>query len=306
MLGANIDFIPTPPPQSPIIIGVDGLWGVHEWMTYPQLHRPDFLYLAWIPLSSPSTPSDVLTHSVEKPMWRADPSHSNLHIIHLDLLDELTVRWKDLKAAIQGPLHHIFCYPMPPIQCPMKAYTRAFEAFSRLEQGFGAWRDFVEVFRNLQRSLLELRGFLDWWKDICAGDDFQPSVRAPTRGAIFEDVQAYANYACWSIASFLLVKRSAFVLDPTREVVLSPCKLDKTQPMSYRPILHSLHHWYYPPLVHDVVTELETAARGYAVRLDTFEPMKEFKCKLEKLENKKSDKGEPIPHLQSFKLMTRA
>jgi hypothetical protein len=305
MLGANVDFIPTPPPRSPIIIGVDGLWGFHKWTTYPQLHCPDFPYLAWIPLSSPSTPSDVLTRSIEKSMWRAHPSHSNLHIIHPDLLDELTVRWKDLKAAI-GPFHHIFCNPMPPIQRPMKVYTRAFEAFSRLEQDFGAWRDFVEVFQNFQQSLLELHGFLNWWKDICAGDDFRPSVREPTRGAIFEDAHAYANYACWSIVSFLLVKNSAFVLDPTREVVLSPCKSDKTQPMSYGPILHSLHHWYYPPLVHDVVTELETAAWGYAVRLDTFEPMKDFKHKLEKLENKKSDKGEPIPHLQSFKLMTRA
>jgi hypothetical protein len=42
--------------------------------------------------------------------------------------------------------------------------------------------------------------------------------------------------------------------------------------MSYEPILHSLHHWYYPLLVHDVVTELETTARGYADRLDPFKP----------------------------------
>jgi hypothetical protein len=50
--------------------------------------------------------------------------------------------------------------------------------------------------------------------------------------------------------------------------------------------------------VRDIVTELETIARGYAERLDTFGPTKEFKRKLEKVENKKRDEGEPIWHLQ--------
>jgi hypothetical protein len=226
-------------------------------------------------------------------MWRAHPGHSNIHVINPDLLDELAVKWKDLKAAVQGPFHSIFSNPMPPIQRPMKAYARAFEAMSRLEKDFGAWRDFVEVFRNLQRSLLELCGFLAWWEDIRAGDDFRSPLRGPTRGAIFEDVQAYANYARWSVASFLLVKKSAFVLDPAKEVALFP-RSCKAQPMSLQPPLHSLHQWYYPPIVRDVVTELETAARGYAERLDTFKPTKELKRKLEKLENKKSDEGEPI------------
>ena len=64
-----------------------------------------------------------------------------------------------------------------------------------------------------------------------------------------------------------------------------------------QPVLHSLHHWYYPPLVHDVTTELETTARGYMKRLDTFNPTKGFRHKLRKRENKMSDAGEPILHL---------
>jgi hypothetical protein len=46
MLGANVDTIPTPPPQSMVIIGVDGLWGAHEWTVYPQPHHPEFPYLS--------------------------------------------------------------------------------------------------------------------------------------------------------------------------------------------------------------------------------------------------------------------
>jgi len=230
-------------------------------------------------------------------MWKALPGNSNIHVVNPDVLDGLTVKWKTLKAALQDPFNDISSYPNPLIQRPMKAYTRGFEALSRLGQVFAAWRDFVEVLRNLQRSLLELQAFLDWWKDIRAGDDFRSPVRAPTRGAIFEDAQIYANYARWSVRAFLLVHASTFVLDPAKEVAMSPRKLCKTQPMSLQPILHTLHHWYYLPLVCDVVTELETAARGYAERLDPFNPTKEVKRKLEKRENRMSDEGEPILHL---------
>jgi len=147
-------------------------------------------------------------------MWKALPGNSNIHVVNPDVLDGLTVKWKTLKAALQDPFNDISSYPNPLIQRPMKAYTRGFEALSRLGQVFAAWRDFVEVLRNLQRSLLELQAFLDWWKDIRAGDDFRSPVRAPTRGAIFEDAQIYANYARWSVRAFLLVHASTFVLDP--------------------------------------------------------------------------------------------
>ncbi|KAH8976391.1 hypothetical protein EDB92DRAFT_1961740 [Lactarius akahatsu] len=74
ILAANVDAIPTPPPQSGVVIGVDGLWGAHEWTIYPQPHRPEFPYLAWIPLhlSGPSVLSSVLTHSIDKSMCRMD------------------------------------------------------------------------------------------------------------------------------------------------------------------------------------------------------------------------------------------
>ncbi|KAH9024436.1 hypothetical protein EDB83DRAFT_2527143 [Lactarius deliciosus] len=279
ILAANVDAILTPPPQSGVVIGVDGLWGAHEWTIYPQPHHPKFPYLAWIPLhlSGPSVLSGVLTHSVDKSMWRVHPGNSNIHVVNPDVMDKLTVKWTTLKAALQDPFSDMSSHPRLPIQRPMKAYTRGFEALSRLKQDFRAWRDFIEVFRNLQRSLLELHTFLDWWKDIFTGDYFRSPVRAPTRGAIFEDAHHYANYIKWSIRAFLLVHKSTFVLDPSREVALSPRELCSTRPMSLQPLLHSLHHWYYPPLVCDVVTELETAAQGYAERLDSFNPTKEVK-----------------------------
>ncbi|KAI9437865.1 hypothetical protein BJY52DRAFT_1196234 [Lactarius psammicola] len=261
ILGANVDSILAPPPRSAVIIGADGFWGAHEWTVYPQPHRPEFPYLAWIPLHSS--------------MWKALPTNSNIHVIDPDVLDGLTVKWKSLKATLQDPFNDISSHPNPLIQRPMKAYTRGLEALSRLGQVFAAWRDFVEVFRNLQQSLLELQAFLDWWKDICASNDFRSPVRAPTRGAIFEDAQIYANYARWS---------------PRR----LRCRLANYARYSPCPSSPSYTHFLtgiIPLLVCDVVTELETAARGYAERLDPFNPTKEVKRKLEKRENRMSDEA---------------
>jgi hypothetical protein len=52
--------------------------------------------------------------------------------------------------------------------------------------------------------------------------------------------------------------------------------------MSVQPLIHSLYLWYYPPHVKDVFSLFETAARGYAERLDTFNATKSLKHKLDK------------------------
>ncbi|KAH9170853.1 hypothetical protein EDB89DRAFT_2230399 [Lactarius sanguifluus] len=282
------------PPRSEVIIGADGLWGVHEWTVYPQFHHPEFPYLAWIPLHSSNTsfPSDIITRSIDKSMWQAHLNKSNIHSIHRDVLDELMVKWKSTKAALEDPFSTI-SFDLSSVWCPRQAYNRAFEALSRLAnpEGFEAWCDFVEVFHNLQQSLLELHAFLDWWEDNRTGNKFRSPIRAPTRGSIFEDMWLYANYMCQSIGALLLIHKSIFSLDPTKEVALSPCKLCKTQPMSLHAPIKALHLWYYPPLMHNIVTELETAAWGYAERLDTFNLMMGFKRKMEKSKNKVNDEA---------------
>ena len=282
---------------SPPIISVDGFWGPHEWTVYPQPYRRAFPYLAWIALSSPSpsVSSDVVSRPVEKTMWQAHPSKSDTHVINPDLLDELEVKWRSTKAALEASLRAFSAVPsLSSVEQPMKAYARGFEALERLKVEFRAWRDFVEVFRNLQRSLLELCAFLAWWSEVCASDAHRPPIRGPTRGAIFQDEQMYANHARWSVAAYLLIPESTFALDPRKKVPLSPRNLCKTQPMSYFRLVHSLPQWCYPPLVRDVMIDLETTARGYAERLDDFRPTKMLKRKLDKVENRANDEGEYI------------
>ncbi|KAH8992144.1 hypothetical protein EDB86DRAFT_2830574 [Lactarius hatsudake] len=279
ILGANTDAVPTPPPQSQVIIGTDGFWGAHEWTVYPQPHRHEFLYLAWIPLRQSNTvTSNVLTYSVDKSMWRVHPDNSNIRVVNPTLLDKLTKEWISIKAAVQDPFKTISSDPFfSPVRHPMGAYIRAVAALNRLEDGFGAWRDFVEVFRNLQRYLLELHAFLDWWKDIRAGDDFWSPIRAPTRGTIFEDAQLYETYVRRSLRAFLLVHKSMKL----------NCRLANRARHSPCPSSPSLT--LFP--IGTTPTQLETAARGYAERLDTFNPTKEFKRKLDKTKNRTNNEA---------------
>lgn len=299
MLGANVEDIPTPPPQSPPVVGVDGFWGSHEWTIYPQLYHRTFPYLAWIALSSPShSTSSVASRPIEKTMWRAHPDRSDVHLINPVLLDELKAKWEVTKAAIKVSFSTMSSVAsLSSIEQPKKAYLRAVEALQRLEMEFRAWRDFVEVFRNLQRSLLELDALLDWWNDVHVGDAFEPSIRMPTCGVIFQDESLYTTHAHWSLAAYLLIPKSKFALDHSKKVALSPCKLCKAQPMSELPLVHSLPHWYYPPVMQDVVADLETTARGYAERLDNFQPTGMLKRKLDKSESKAKDESKYILHL---------
>ena len=266
IIGANVKAILTPPPQSPVIVSLDGSWGAHEWTVYPQPHHREFPYLAWIPLrqSNTSVPSSI--HApIDKSMWQAHPDWPNIHVISPTLFSKITKEWESIKAVLQDPSETLSSDPsFSSIWYPKDAYIRVLTTLNRLEKDFGAWRDFVEVFRNFQRSFLELLAFSDWWGDIRAGNMFQSRIRTPTRGAIFEDARLYESYARWSVGAFLLVQKSVFVLDPSNEVALSPRTLCKSHPMSLLPTLHTLDHWYYPLLVQDFVTELETTACGYA------------------------------------------
>jgi hypothetical protein len=260
ILGANIKAIPTPPPQSPVIIGIDGSWGAHKWTVYLQPHHCEFPYLTWIPLHQSNTSISSSIHtSVDKSMWQAHPNQPNIHVINPTLLDGLTKGWESVKAVLQGPSK-----TFSSIWYLKEAYARVLAALNQLEKDFSAWQDFVKVFQNFQQLLLEILAFLDWWRDFCTNNKSPSPICAPTWGAIFEDTWLYENYACWSVGAFLLVHKSIFLLNPSKEVALSPHTLCKVQPMSLCPPLHSLDHWYYLPLIQDFMVELETAACGYA------------------------------------------
>jgi hypothetical protein len=294
ILASNVDTIPSPPPRHQAAVMVDGLWGEHEWTLYPQPYCREFPYLAWLRLPSKNAASDALTRPIHKRMWQAHPEKSNVHLVDPGVFSEFQDKLADVKAAVLNPFHVLHANTNSrflQVQPPKTAYARAFEALDHLEKEFGAWRDFVEVARGLQRSLLELLAFADWWHDIQQGEDFQPPFRAPTRGAIFDDENLYANHARWSIASYIIIRNDLFALDPNKRVEPSPRNLSRMDMMSVQPLIHSLYLWYYPPHVKDVFSLFETAARGYAERLDTFNATKGLKRKLDKGVNRRADES---------------
>ncbi len=271
---------------------VDGLWGEHEWRLYPQPYCHESPYLAWLRLPLKNATTDILSSPVHKKMWQAHPSKSNVHTVDPRVFSELRDKLDDVKAAVLNPFHEIIADTrFSHIQPPKTAYARAFEALDRLEREFGAWRDFVEVVRGLQHNLLELLAFADWWQDMQQGEELLPPLRAPTRGAIFDDEDLYTIHTRLSIASYLIVRNDRFLLDPNKRVNLSSHDLSRMDVMSIQPLVHSLHLWYYPPHVKDIYSHFETAARGYADRLDTFTPTKGLKRTLDKRENQRADEG---------------
>ena len=129
MIGANVKAIPTPPPQSPVIISTDSFWGAHEWTVYLQLYRREFPYFAWIPLRQhTSVPSSIHT-PIDKSMWRAHPDQPNIHVISPALLDCLTKEWGSVKVEMQDPCKALSSDPsFAAIQYLKEAYIRALAA----------------------------------------------------------------------------------------------------------------------------------------------------------------------------------
>ena len=226
-------------------------------------------------------------------MWQAHPNKSGIHSIIPNVLQEFTDKRVEVNATVLGPLCDITADPhLSNIQPPEKAYAWAFGSLDQLAKEFEAWCNFVEVVRGLQRSLLELSAFADWWHDIQEGEEFHPPFRPPTHGAIFDNQDIYANHAHWSITTYLIIPNDCCPLNPMKQVNLSPWTSSRMDEMTVHPLMHSLPLWYYPPQVADIYTDLETAAHGYTEHLDTFNPTKGFKRKLDKLENQKADDSE--------------
>jgi hypothetical protein len=224
---------------------MDGLWGEHEWTLYPQPYHQEFPYLTWLRFPSRNAGSDTLTRPVHKRMWQAHPSKSNVHLVDPGVFGEFRDKLEEVKAAMRDPFHKVITDTgFSHIQHPRIAYCRAFEALDRLDKDFEARRDFVEVVRGLQRNLLELLAFADWWHDVQQGEDFRPPFRTPTCGSIFDDDVLYAKHARWSITSYLIVPNNRFALDPDKRVTLLPRNSSRMDVMSIQPLIHPLHLWY--------------------------------------------------------------
>jgi hypothetical protein len=146
---------------------VDGLWGKHEWMLYPQPYCHESPYLAWLWLLLKNATSNILTSSVHKLIWQVHPSKSNIYSIDPRVLGKFKAKLENIKGAISNPFHEVINDTHFPYLQPSKnAYAQAFEALYCLGNDFRPWCDFVEVVQGLQCNLLELLAFTDWWHDV--------------------------------------------------------------------------------------------------------------------------------------------
>ncbi len=124
ILAANVDTIPCPPPRHQAVVMVDGLWGEHEWMLYPQPYRHESPYLAWLQLPLKNTTTDILSSPIHKKMWQAHSSKLNIHTVNPRVFSELRDKLNNVKAAVLNPFHEIIadtCFSH--IQPPKTAYA---------------------------------------------------------------------------------------------------------------------------------------------------------------------------------------
>ena len=135
------------------------------------------------------------------------------------------------------------------------------------------------ILASLKRSVLELHGFLLWLKDVDTPSRNPESQKDnsrkayATRGVIVNDVKNYLTIGRFGIAVYMKVDLSVVVLSPSaRAVDLSPIPLRHqllVPPGSRKG--HLTYIYFYPPIVENFEI-YELAARGYASRLDQYQP----------------------------------
>ncbi|KAI0069215.1 hypothetical protein BV25DRAFT_1910910 [Artomyces pyxidatus] len=306
IVAANTKDIPAPvdDSQHPTLF-IDGLWGQHEWTRFPQAYDSRFPYLAYIPIPPQHRPTSlstiaamsftILHANVSKEMWTTLGAPPGRHVPDVGVLSSLQRRLDYAVTVSRNLFPQLSATPaFAHVVVPTIALDRARAAFITLETGVASWKDFVERFRALQRALLEMTAFADWWTDAegtTINPEYVPPIRGPTRGVYVQTLDLYAESARGNLATYIVVQKDAYDVPSNRWV---PATLRSVRVQTLVPFsapTHTSHGkhdkplWYYPP---DPVRreDFEAAARGYAPRQDTLNPSPAYQDRLGKLVNR--------------------
>ncbi|KAI0054385.1 hypothetical protein BV25DRAFT_1922730, partial [Artomyces pyxidatus] len=223
IVAANTLHIAELVPNSAVpTVYIDGLWGPHEWTRFAQPYDARSPFLAFIPLpplkpklatSDTEASIAVMTQPVSKEMWTSDSTSPGLHVPQVAILSSLRHRlnWAITMTEDIFPQVSILA-PYERVIVPRIALQRARSSFSALDAGVTSWLDFVERFRALQRSLLELTGFAEWWADETGRTQpgYMPPERGLTRGAFVQNFPLYARLARAGVAVYIIVPQALF------------------------------------------------------------------------------------------------
>jgi hypothetical protein len=137
----------------------------------------------------------------------------------------------------------------------------------------------VLVLAALKRAAYELHGFLLWLKDNTLTDlspqkgQFKKPYK--TRGVIVKNARDYHALSRMGVSVYMEADLNIFTLPRSaKETQLSPIPVHRQLLVPYGS--RAGHHtflYFYPPIVEDFAL-FELAARGYASRLDNYEPNK--------------------------------
>jgi hypothetical protein len=189
-----------------------------------------------------------------------------------------------LRSAVQKAISVLEEYAaLSYVRIPQQALFRLEQAYYwNLLPGTVTESGHILILSGIKRATYELHGFLLWLRDITASmespdslEDFSKPYK--TRGVFVDNAIDYNTISRYGVAVYMEV--SSMSITPhrsTREVPLSPIPITRQLLVPHG--LRASHHTYiyfYPPLV-ERLELFELAARGYASRLDHYEPNKDI------------------------------
>ncbi|KAJ7776601.1 hypothetical protein DFH07DRAFT_766796 [Mycena maculata] len=272
---------------------VDGRWGFDEYSRIPQIYDSTAPYLAWLPLGplrQAELPSQINVFSlnptsaafVRNPGW---PHRGYLDTALRENFQKDVVwyidRLRSLIAAEEAKVDSI--HEDLGIKPPVIAMVRSHNACFSLRFPHLTYRDVVEYFAALQRSLAELQAYIMWHDRMEYAE--LPTVFSGSetglRGAIVATLADYTHLRRLGAPVWWEFGMSdAPNLDGTKQGVMTPLAIE-CQPWAAEgipPALRDTHKGklihnkpleYYPPHVNNKDT-FERAARGYSERLDNY------------------------------------
>ncbi|KAI0310252.1 hypothetical protein OF83DRAFT_1178761, partial [Amylostereum chailletii] len=107
---------------------------------------------------------DLLLGSVDRSMWELRPDSGDERVLKpgLRLAFRTAIDQAKARAAVLFP--QVRQDPASvKVLLPHLSLERATDAYGKLITGVDCWADFVLAMRGLQRSLLEVSAFFEWW-----------------------------------------------------------------------------------------------------------------------------------------------
>ncbi|KAK7031884.1 hypothetical protein R3P38DRAFT_3313818 [Favolaschia claudopus] len=296
VIGSNTKHVPSLPHWDPLldtrpIPRIDGHWGLLEYSVVPQLHKPKFPYLAWMPTGSldrlnlnvyinkfrlQDNPAAFVRH----PSW---PQRGYLETtIREKLQADVVVYICQVETLIASQESSRLSESVG-VTPPVIAMVRAHNASFCMRSPHLTYRDLLEYIAGLQQSVAELQAYILWCDQMLYAE-LPTTVRnseTGLRGSIAVSEADYLVLRNLGVPVWLeLGSENLLRVEGSKQVLLQRVSVEtglwqdagvarSLQNIRGGALVHNKPLEYYPPPA-AASTNFEDVARGYAARTDKY------------------------------------